>query len=229
MNVDNSDYEEVDGDLQLIEETNKETQETFLPEIKVNLSPKRLKKIEPAHRFVDLDIHTYKEMEFALTKVKGNQKVYPRLGQTTSKREEDLLRDQLLEVKVRHGDVVVRNKLGVQAVTKSPDKFVPKLNKYKSEVRLALEEARAAQPKREARKNTVDKRDYVDPSQVKAQARVEVERMKHKAFWVHNSEAYQDVAAGKNKDNRNHSHPGVVNTDKIQPIVNSKKSQMQLV
>lgn len=70
----------------------------------MNLSPKR-NKLESKHRFIDLDIHTYKEMEFALTKVGGNQKIKPRLGQTTSKREEDLLRDQLLEVKIRHGDV----------------------------------------------------------------------------------------------------------------------------
>lgn len=197
----------------------------------MKLSPKGVKKAgAAAHRFVDIDIHTYKEMEFALTKVGGNQKVYPRLGQTTSKREEDILRDQLLEVRVRQGDVQVRRKLGVNTLsTKSAGKLAPKLGKYKSEVRLALEEARAAQPKAEARKNTVDKRDYVQPDQLKAQARVEVERMRHKAFWVHNSEAYQDAAITKSKDDRNHSHSGAVKPDRSQPLLNNKKSNMQLV
>ena len=79
-----------------------------------------------------------------------------------------MIRDQLLEVKIRHGDAQVRHRLGVNTISKTPDKYAPKLGKYKSEVRLALEEARAAKPKQEARKNTVDKRDYINPEQLKA-------------------------------------------------------------
>ena len=66
-------------------------------------------------------------------------------------------------MKVRQGDVVVRNRLGVISHAKTPEKYAPKLGKYKSEVRLALDEARAAKPKPEARKNTVDRRDYINP------------------------------------------------------------------
>ena len=55
-------------------------------------------------------------------------------------------------------------------------------------------------PRPEVRKNTVDKRYYVNPQSVKAQARAEVEKMQHKAFWVHNPDAYNDSASIKSKD-----------------------------
>ena len=69
---------------------------------------------------------------------------------------------------MRNGEAIYKNRLGVKPTTRTPNRYAPKLGKYRSEVRLGLEEARSAVPKPQARKNTVDRRDYIRPEQLKA-------------------------------------------------------------
>ena len=63
---------------------------------KKNTSPARVRK-----DFENLFI--YKDFDTSLTKVKTPIRHYPRLGQTTAKRPEDLIRDRLLSFNVNGG------------------------------------------------------------------------------------------------------------------------------
>ena len=49
-----------------------DAQETFFPKIDNVISTQKKPKPKKGTRFIDIDIHTYKEMEFSLTGVKGN-------------------------------------------------------------------------------------------------------------------------------------------------------------
>ena len=73
MDIDNSDYEVDDGKpkIQLVEH-GLDGQETFFPKIDNKISIQKKPKPKNGTRFIDIDIHTYKEMEFNLTAVKGN-------------------------------------------------------------------------------------------------------------------------------------------------------------
>ena len=73
MDIDNSDYEVDDGKpkIQLVEH-GLDGQETFFPKIDNKISTQKKPKPKNGTRFIDIDIHTYKEMEFNLTAVKGN-------------------------------------------------------------------------------------------------------------------------------------------------------------
>ena len=148
VDIDNSDYEIDDGQPKIkLTETDLDAQETFFPKIDNKISTEKKLKPKNGTRFIDIDIHTYKEMEFNLTAVRGNQRYYHHLERTTEKKDEDLLQDQLLEVKVRDGEAVYKNRLGVKPSTRTPDRYAPRLGKYRSEVRLGLDEARSAVPK----------------------------------------------------------------------------------
>ena len=51
------------------------------------------------------NLFIYKDFDTSLTKVKGNIKKLPVIGQTTSKRGEDLIRDRLLSFNVKNGQL----------------------------------------------------------------------------------------------------------------------------
>ena len=93
---------QIEVDDQQESEEEKKEELLYLPQ----LSPRKLggdrnKLGLPARNH----LFTYKEMDFSLTQVGGNQRFHPLIGQTTYKKGQEQIRDNLMQFHIRHGSM----------------------------------------------------------------------------------------------------------------------------
>ena len=89
---------EVDDEQESEEERKEEF--LYLPQLSQRkLGENRNKDGIPARNH----LFTYKEMDFSLTSVGGNKRFHPMIGQTTYKKGQEQIRDNLMQFHIRHG------------------------------------------------------------------------------------------------------------------------------
>ena len=162
---DNDDLDQIPEEEDLNPYEEQEEVESYLPNIYENAPSRNFRKkrhTDAGKKKDSENLFIYKDFDTSLTKVKTHIKQLPRLNQTTAVRGEDLIRDRLLSFQVKQGQLS-SVKVGGRG-------------------RMATINERSEALARRQRNKLGHKS---QENMAKRQAR----DMKHKAFWVHNSEA----------------------------------------